>query len=183
MVRASWLAQGPLVPPTIHVAQHERAGRAEMDHGPRGRLYRWSAVSSRQPAARPSYTVSPAGQRHLLQTLDQGPAGFVALPPIRQSSTWEVAPRGGMVSRGGESHPGNEPGRSTCAGPGPLLPVSFVIRLTTAPLPGTAQAVDRQKKAPPGLELQRGYSSLNSPQVKPMFVSRGCETRNINQIG
>ncbi len=39
---------------------------------------------------------------NFLQTHDQGPAGFVAIPPIRQCSTWEVAPRGGMVSGGRE---------------------------------------------------------------------------------
>ncbi len=39
-----------LVPPAIHAAQHERAGRAR-ERPRRGRLYRWSAVSSRQPAA------------------------------------------------------------------------------------------------------------------------------------
>ncbi len=37
-------------PPAIHAAQNERAGRAGCV-GQRGRLYRWPAVSSRQPAA------------------------------------------------------------------------------------------------------------------------------------
>ncbi len=41
---ASWPA------PAIHAAQHERAGRAG-NVSQRGRLYRWSAVSPRQPVA------------------------------------------------------------------------------------------------------------------------------------
>ena len=99
----------------------------------------------------------PQDSANFLQTHDQGPAGFVALPAIRQSSTWGVAPRGGMVSGGSESHPGNEPGGSICAGPGPLLPVCFAIRLTTASPPRAAQAVGRHKKAPPERRLQRGH--------------------------
>ncbi len=58
--RASWPAQGRSCAPAIHAAQHERAGRA--NDGKRGRLYRWPVLEE-QPAARPSYTVSPAGQR------------------------------------------------------------------------------------------------------------------------
>ncbi len=138
----------PLVPPAIYAAQYERADRA------RRACWLLIAAGCTRPTLppalrglegqrlRPSYTVSPSGQRQFLQSHDQGPTS--ARPPIRQGSTWEVAPRGGMVLGGSESHPGNEPGRSTCAGPGPLLPVSFAIRLTTAPLPGTAQAVGRQ---------------------------------------
>ncbi len=89
------------------------------------------AYSLHRTSLKPPRKAPP--ERDQFQGLALGvPAGFVALPPIRQSTTWEVAPRSGMVS-GGENHPGNEPGRSTCAGPGPLLPVSFAIRLTTAP--------------------------------------------------
>ncbi len=42
--------KAPLVPPAIHAAQHERAGRAGMGPGPRGRLYRRPARAE-QPAA------------------------------------------------------------------------------------------------------------------------------------
>ena len=45
--------------PAIHAAQHERAGHADADK--RDRLYR-RPVRAEQPAAAPSYTVSPAGQ-------------------------------------------------------------------------------------------------------------------------
>ncbi len=136
-------------PPAIHAAStSEPAAPGVSANSAAGSTAGWR--HRRQTSGYGHLTRSrPQDSANFLQTHDQGPAGFVALPPIRQSSTWEVAPRGGMVARGGESHSGNEPGRSTCAGPGPLLPVSFAIRLTTAPLPGTAQAVGRQKKAPP----------------------------------
>ncbi len=53
-------------------AQHERAGRAGCV-GQRGRLYRWPPGTLCQPAALPSYTVSPAGQR--LKRSRPAPAG------------------------------------------------------------------------------------------------------------
>ncbi len=49
----------PLVPSAIHAAPSEPAASAA---GQRGRLYRWRPLSSSQ-RHRPSYTVSPAGQR------------------------------------------------------------------------------------------------------------------------
>ncbi len=52
----------PLANPAIHAAQHERAGRVKLRRK-RGRLYRWPGYSEVSQRHRPSYTVSPAGQR------------------------------------------------------------------------------------------------------------------------
>ncbi len=60
----------------------------------------------------------PQGGANFLQTYDQGPAGFVALPLIREGSTWEAAPRGGMVSRGGEIRASRWPAEESPAGVG-----------------------------------------------------------------
>ncbi len=110
----------------------EPAARLYPD-GPCGRLYRWPAVSSRQPAAPTilhglARRTAPTSSRHMTK----GQRACSRSRPYGQ-----VHLGGGPARRnghtGGESHSGNEPGRSTCAGPGPLLPVSFAIRLTTAP--------------------------------------------------
>ncbi len=101
----------------------------------------------------------PQDSANFLQTHDRGPAGFVALSPIRQSSTWEVAPR----ARGLRTLKANGPGGSIRAGPVAIPATALssqnglAVGLTTAPLPGTAQAVGGQGRL---IDLCRAMSAI-----------------------
>ncbi len=57
-----------LVPPAIHAAQHERAGRAG-ESGPRDRLYRWAAMEA-----------TASGYGHLTRSRPQDSASNAAAP-------------------------------------------------------------------------------------------------------